>query len=96
LNETLLGLFVFSSRLLCESLKYRTIIFPVVLHGYETWSVTLREKPRLSMFCSTALRKLFGPESDEETGDCRRLHNEEFMICIAHRILLGCPGDHVK
>ena len=35
-----------SSRLLSKNLKikiYRTIILPVVLYGYETWSLTLRE-----------------------------------------------------
>jgi hypothetical protein len=35
-----------SSRLLSKDLKikiYRTIILPVVLYGYETWSLTLRE-----------------------------------------------------
>jgi len=36
-----------SSGLLSKNLKikiYRTIILPVVLYGYETWSITLREK----------------------------------------------------
>jgi hypothetical protein len=26
---------------------YKTIILPVVLYGYETWSLTLREKHKL-------------------------------------------------
>jgi hypothetical protein len=88
LKETLLGLFVLSSPLLSEKIKlemYRTIIFPV-LSGYETWSVTLREEYRLNMFYNMVLRKVCGPESDEVTGDWRRLHNGELMICIAHRI----------
>ena len=29
---------------------YRTIIFPVVLYGCETWSLTLREEHRLRVF----------------------------------------------
>jgi hypothetical protein len=29
---------------------YRTIILPVVLYGYETWSLTLREELRLRVF----------------------------------------------
>jgi len=29
---------------------YRTINMPVVLHGYETWSLTLREERRLRVF----------------------------------------------
>jgi hypothetical protein len=39
-----------SSSLLSKKLKfkiYRTIILPVVLYGYETWSLTLREERRL-------------------------------------------------
>ena len=72
---------------------HRTITF-AVLHGYETWSVTLREEHRLNMFYNTVLRKVRGPESDEVTGECSRLHNEDLTICIAHRMLLGCPGDH--
>jgi hypothetical protein len=29
---------------------YKTIILPVVLYGYETWSLTLREEHRLRVF----------------------------------------------
>jgi hypothetical protein len=42
-----------SSRLLSKNLKIRTsksIVLPVVLHGRETWSQTLRQKHRLSVF----------------------------------------------
>ena len=49
---------------------------PVVLYGCETWSLTLREERRLRVFENRVLRKLFGPESDEVTGDWRKLHNE--------------------
>jgi hypothetical protein len=69
-----------SSRLLSKNTKirvYRTIIFPVVLYGCETWSLTLREKQRLRVFENRVLRKIFGPKRDEATGDLRRLHNEE-------------------
>ena len=41
-----------SSILLSKNLKikiYRTIILPVVLYGYETWSFTLREEGRLRL-----------------------------------------------
>jgi hypothetical protein len=56
---------------------HRTIIFPVVLYGYETWSLTLGEEHRLRVFENRVLRRIFGPERDEETGQWRRLHNEE-------------------
>jgi hypothetical protein len=68
-----------SSRLLSKNTKirvYTTIILPVVLYGCETWSLTLREKPRLRMFKKRLLRRICGPKSDEVTGDWRRLHNE--------------------
>jgi len=49
-----------SSRLLSKNLKlkiYRTIILPVVLYGCETWSLTLREERKLSVFEYMALSK---------------------------------------
>ena len=45
---------------------------PVVLYGYETWSVILRDKNRLSVFESGVLRKIFGPKRDKVTSVCRR------------------------
>jgi hypothetical protein len=56
---------------------YRTIILPVVLYGCETWSLTLREKHKLGVFESRALRSIFGSKRDEVTGEWRKLHNEE-------------------
>ena len=69
-----------SSSLLSKKLKikiYRTIIFPVVLYGCETWSLTLREERRLRVFENKVLRRVFGPKRDEVTGEWRKLHNEE-------------------
>ena len=47
---------------------YRTIILPVVLYGYETWSLTLREERRLRVFENRVLRRIFGPKREEVTG----------------------------
>jgi uncharacterized membrane protein len=55
---------------------YKTIIFPVVLYGYKTWSLTLREEHRLRVFENRVLRGIFGPKRDV-TGEWRRIHNEE-------------------
>jgi hypothetical protein len=67
----------FSSRLLSKIIKirvYKTIVLPVVLHGCETWFLTLREKHRLRVFEKKVLRRIFVPKRDE----CwRKLHNEE-------------------
>ena len=69
-----------SSRLLSRNFVikiYRTIILPVVLHGCETWSLTLRDESKLRVFENMVLRRIFGPRRDEVTGEWRRLHNEE-------------------
>jgi hypothetical protein len=56
---------------------YRTVVLPVILYGGEPWSVTLRAEQRLKVFENRVLRRIFGPKSDETTGEWRRLHNEE-------------------
>ena len=66
-----------SSSLLSKTLKikiYRTIILPVVLYGCETWSLTLREGHMLRVFENMVLRRAFGPNRDEVTGEWRKLH----------------------
>jgi hypothetical protein len=71
---------ILSSHLLSRNVKikiYKTIILPVVLYGYETWSLTLSEEHRLRMFENRVLRRIFGPKRDEVTEGWRKLHNEE-------------------
>jgi hypothetical protein len=48
----------------------------------ETWYFTLR------VFKSRELRRIFGPKSDEVTGEWRRLHNEE-LYAVHYQILFG-------
>ena len=51
-----------SSRLLYKHLKietYRTVILRVVLYGFETWSLTLREERKLRVFENMVLRRIF-------------------------------------
>ena len=62
---------ILSSVLLYKNINikiYRTIILPVVLYGRETWSLTVREERRL---------RVFGPKTDEVTGEWRKLHIEK-------------------
>jgi hypothetical protein len=69
-----------SSRLLSRNVKvkiYKTIILPVVLYEYETWSLTLREEHRLRVFENRVLRRIFGPKRDEVTGEWRKLLSGE-------------------
>jgi hypothetical protein len=72
-----------SSRLLSRNVKvkiYKTIILPIILYGYETWSLTLRKEHRLRPFENRVIRKKFGPKRDEVTGEWRKLHNKELHI----------------
>ena len=86
-----------SSRLLSKNLKikiYRTVILPVVLYGFETWSLTLREERKLRVFENRVLRRIFGPRRDEVTGEWRRLHNEELNdLYSSHQY---CAGDKIE
>jgi hypothetical protein len=68
-----------SSRLISKNIKikiYKTVMLPVVLYGYETWSLTLREEHRLRVFENRVLRRIFGPKREED-GSWRKLHNDE-------------------
>ena len=59
-----------SFSLLSKNLKvkiYRTIFLPVVLYGFETWSLTMREECRLRVFENRVLRRISGPNRDEVT-----------------------------
>jgi len=56
---------------------YRTIILPFVGYGCATWSLTLREEPRLRVFENRVLRRIFGLKSDEVIGEWKKLHNDE-------------------
>jgi len=61
--------------LLSKNIKmniYRTVIFPVILYGCETWSLILR-----SVFENRVLEKIFGSKRDELKREWRRLHNKE-------------------
>jgi hypothetical protein len=74
-----------SSSLLSKNIKvkiYRTIILPVVSYGFGTWLLTLRVKHKLKVFENRVLRRIFGTERDEVTGEWRSL-----MICTPNQII---------
>ena len=62
---------------------------PVVLHGCETWSVTLREEHRLRVLEYRLLRKLFWPKWDEVTGGGEGYIKRSCVLCTSHQILFG-------
>ena len=55
---------------------YKTIILPVVLYGYKTWSLFLKEEQMFRVFDNKVLRNLFRAKKDEITGEWRKL-----LIC---------------
>ena len=69
-----------SSSLLSKNTKIkiqRTVVFTVVLYGFDTWSVTLREERRPRVLENRVLWKVFGQNKDEVTREWRKLLNEE-------------------
>jgi hypothetical protein len=56
---------------------YKTIILPLILYGYETWSLTLREEHSLRVFENRVLKTICGPKRDEVMGGWRKLRNAE-------------------
>jgi hypothetical protein len=47
------------------------------LYGFEILSLILRGERSLRMLENRILRRIFGPKTDEVTGEWRKLHNEE-------------------
>ena len=56
---------------------YRIIILPLVLNWCETWSLTMKEERRVRLFENRVLRRVFGPKTEDVTGEWRTLHKEE-------------------
>jgi hypothetical protein len=65
-----------SSNLLSKNVNVNVIPHGV-LYGCETSSLILRKEHRLRVFENRVLRRIFGHNRDEVTGEWRRLHNDE-------------------
>ena len=70
---------------------HRTTIFPIVLYGCETWSLTLKEEHRMRNLENTVLRGIFGFMSVEVTREWRKLHNEELNDLYSSPNFLRLP-----
>ena len=83
-----------SSSLLHKNLQikiYRTIILTVVLYGFETWSLTLREEHRLRVFENRGLRRILGPQRDEKTGSGENYIMRSLTIRLLMSYIYGAP-----
>jgi hypothetical protein len=71
-----------SSRPLSKNVNikiYKTINLPVVLYGYETWSLALGEEHRLKVLEHRVLGRIPGWKRDGMVGGWRKLHIEELQ-----------------
>ena len=66
--------------------RYKDLILPVIVDGFETWPLTLRAEYYLRVFEKRVLRKIFGPKRDEVTGEWWRLYN------VQHQDLYCSPN----
>jgi len=83
---------ILSSSLLSKNLKnkiYRTIILPVVLYGFQTWVLTLREERCLRVFENRVVKGIFGSKRDKVRREWIKLHNEEHEA--PHYVVLSTP-----
>jgi hypothetical protein len=54
---------------------YRTLTLPHVLHGCETWYLSLKDIIKLRVLAKRVLRRINGGK-----GEWRRLHNEDLQV----------------
>ncbi|KAJ4433063.1 hypothetical protein ANN_15320 [Periplaneta americana] len=76
-----------SSSLLSKNLKvriYKTVILPVILHGCETWTLTLREEQRLRVFENKVLRKYLGLRGMKLQENGGSYTTQSCTHCIVH------------
>ena len=57
----------------------RTVIFPVVLYGFETWLFTLGNGHKWRVIRNRILMNLFGPRREEATANRRQMNGEEMF-----------------
>jgi len=59
----------------------------LVLYECKTWSLTLRDEHTPKVVESRVLKRIFGLERDEVTGELRKLHNEELNDLLSPNIV---------
>jgi hypothetical protein len=73
--------------------KYRPIIFPVVLCGYENLYLIAKEEHGLRLFVNGVLRETFGFNRHKVMGNWKTLCNEELHDLYSSSKYLG---DQIK
>jgi hypothetical protein len=65
---------------------YKTIILPVVLYVYETWSLILREECRPKVFEKRVLKRIFGPKRDEVMDGFENCISRSFVMYTLRQV----------
>jgi len=65
----------------------RTITWPLVFYGCETWSLSLREECRFRVSENSVMMRIFGSKRDEITREWRSYITRSFIICTPDLIL---------
>jgi hypothetical protein len=74
----------------------RTVILTAVLHGCETWSLTLWEECSPIPYENKVLRRMLGLKRDEITGEWRRLHMEELYALYSPNIVWAIKSRRLR
>jgi hypothetical protein len=69
-----------------ENFIRASCMLPVVVYGYETWSLALREQHRLRMTENRVPRRIFVPNREGVTGNWNWIMRS-FIMCTVRRIL---------
>jgi len=69
--------------------KYRNIILRLVLYGFETWLLTLREDCMLRVFENRVLKRIFEPKRDKVRGRGENYIMRNLIICTIPSIFFG-------
>jgi hypothetical protein len=69
----------FSFRLPFKNINIRIYCNFVFLHGFKTWSLTLRNENRLRVFENMVMRKTSKINREQARGDTIKLHNDELQ-----------------
>jgi len=72
---------------------YRPIIFPIVLYGYETLYLIVKEEHGLRLFVNGVLREIFGFRRHKVIGNWKAVCNEELHDFYSSPNYLG---DQIK
>jgi hypothetical protein len=69
-------------------LGLQNVILSTVLYGRETWSLTLREEYRLTVFDYRVLRRTIGPRREKRWEAGKECILRSFVTCKLHQILI--------